>query len=66
LGLVDPGPQHHGCARLLTPQDPGGLDAVHSGHAQVHKHHVGVIRGGLGQGLGTILGLADHRQPGPL
>jgi hypothetical protein len=43
-----------------------GLDAVHPGHAQVHEHHVGVVRGGLGQGLGAVGGLADHRQPGPL
>ena len=46
-GRRRPRPQHHGCVRLLAPQDPGGLDAVHPGHAQVHEHHVGVMRGGL-------------------
>jgi hypothetical protein len=38
----------------------GGLDAVVTGHPDVHEHHVGTQRGAHGDGGRPIGGLADH------
>jgi hypothetical protein len=53
-------------ARMLLPKGPGGFNTVHSRHAQVHEDHVGMVRGGLSQGLGAIIRPrpTDRRRPG--
>ena len=42
---------------------PGGLEAVHFGHAHVHQDHVGLVLGGGLDGLGPVGGLGDHGDP---
>ena len=59
--------------RLVAGDPAGRLEAVHHRHPDVHQHHVGVLAGGEGDGLGAVARLADdldvgltgeqHREP---
>jgi hypothetical protein len=52
--------QHPGAVRPVRPGDlPGGLDAVHDRHPDVHQDDIGPGPAGLGDGLGAGAGLAD-------
>jgi hypothetical protein len=54
--------QHQHAGRQLRGDGRGGLDAVPTGHADVHEHDVGSQVPGAGHGLGPGGGLADDRE----
>lgn len=48
--------------REVGADPPGGLDAVHLGHADVHEDDVGAFALGQRDRLGAVAGLADGAQ----
>ena len=51
-----------GCETMLQRADsPGRLDAVHTGHAHIHQHHVGLERLRQRHRFRAIARLADDR-----
>ena len=50
--------------RLVAGDPAGRLEAVHHRHPDVHQHHVGVLAGGEGDGLGAVARLADDLDVG--
>jgi hypothetical protein len=51
-------------AGLLGQDPPGGLEAVHFRHPDVHQHDVRTVFERSGDGLGAVGGLGDNGDPG--
>lgn len=64
LGAVVEGEYDDGGRVGGTGQSCRGGDAVHDGHLHVHDDDVRVEAGGGAEGLGAVLGFADHFEAG--